>query len=301
MDSTRWQNNIAIVPKIEFYLNNTCNLTCNNCNRFNNHHFVGHQKWQDYAETIFKWAQHIKINQIVIMGGEPLLNPTIKDWVLGLNSAWDQSLEILTNGTRLNHVKGLYDLLTYPVAPGSGPNWIGISWHNTSDDSIIEEIHKFLQGTIDISGPERPIYGSETTFVDSNGVKIKLFLQNEFGKAAVHKNEHGNFTLWENDPEAAHHSCGFAQYKCYHMIKGKLYKCGPVGLFPEFDEQLGLDLSEEDRKLINSYVPLDVNEFETKGREFLDHIDDVLPQCKFCPEGWRYEPEMIYPTIKGKR
>lgn len=302
MDSISWQeNSVAIIPKIEFYINNTCNLTCNNCNRFNNHHFTGHQKWHDYSEIMAKWAQHIKINQVVIMGGEPLLNPTLIDWVKGLNSLWPQSVQILSNGTRLNHVKGLYDLLTYPVSPHSGNNWIGISWHNTSDDSILEEIHKFLQGSIKISGPERPVFGSETTFIDSNGVQIKLWLQNEFGPAAVHRNHEGKFTLFNNDPVQVHQGCGFAQFKCYHMIKGKLYKCGPVALFPEFNEQLGLDLSNEDRELINSYVPLSVEEFETNGQHFLKSIDDVLPQCKFCPAGWRYTPEVIYPTIKNTK
>ena len=301
MESISWENNIAVIPKIEFYINNTCNLTCTNCNRFNNHHFIGHQKWHDYSDIITKWSEHIKINQIVIMGGEPLLNPTITDWVKGLNLLWPQSVQILSNGTRLNHVKGLYDLLTYQVSPGSGNNWIGISWHNTEDDSMLDEIHKFLQGPVQISGPDRPVFGSETTFIDSNGVKIKLWLQNEFGPAAIQKNSQGNFTLFDNDPEQVHQGCGFAQFKCYHMIKGKLYKCGPVALFPEFDEQLGLALSEEDRKLINSYAPLDVHSFETRGRYFLDHIDDVLPQCKFCPAGWRYTPEVIYPTIKNQK
>lgn len=301
MLTTHWKNNIAVVPKIEFYINNTCNLTCNNCNRFNNHHFIGHQKWNDYSATLAKWAKHIDINQIVIMGGEPLLNPTIVDWVKGLNSLWPYALEILSNGTRLNHVKGLYELLVDPVASNTGQNWIGISWHNVADESIIESIHKFLQGPLEITGPERPQFGNETTFIDVNGVKIKLFLQNEFGMAAVHKNEAGNFTLWDNDPEQAHHSCGFAQFKCYHMIKGELYKCGPVGLFADFDQQLGLDLSDEDRKLINSYTPLNVDNFETSGKDFLDHIDDVLPQCKFCPLGWKYEPEIIYPVVKGKK
>lgn len=301
MDSISWKNNLAIIPKIEFYINNTCNLTCNNCNRFNNHHFVGHQKWADYEQDLVRWSQYIKINQIVIMGGEPLLNPTIVDWVKGLNRLWPQSVQILTNGTRLNKVKGLYDLLTYRVAPNSGHNWLGISWHNTSDNSMLNEIHKFLQGPVEITGPEIPVFGSETTFIDSNGVKIKLWLQNEFGPAAVHKNENGKFTLFDNDPIKVHQGCGFAQFKCYHMIKSKLYKCGPVGLFSELDEQLGLDLSDEDRKLINSYVPLGVDDFETHGQDFLNHIDDVLPQCKFCPEGWRYTPEVIYPTTKNKK
>jgi hypothetical protein len=297
----KYQDGKIIVPKIEIYTNNTCNLNCNNCNRFNNHHFTGYQKWSDYKDTMRKWGDRILIDQIVIMGGEPLLNPTILDWIDGLNSIWPQSLQILSNGTRLNKVKGLYEKLRHKVSQHSSRNWIGISWHNTTDDgSMYEEIYKFLQEPIQVLGPETPVYGSETTFIDKNGVRIKLWLQNEFGRAAIHKNEQGNFTLWDNEPIAVHAGCGFAQFQCYHMIKGKLYKCGPVALFPEFDKQHGLDLLESDRELMLSYQPLTVDDFWGSGTTWFSMVDEPLPQCKFCPKGWEYDAEMIYPTVKNK-
>jgi hypothetical protein len=56
-----------------------------------------------------------------------------------------------------------------------------------------------------------------------------------------------------------------------------------VGLFPEFDQQHHFDISNEDRDLLNSYQPLTVDEFDTRGQQFVDNIDEVIPQCKFCP------------------
>jgi hypothetical protein len=56
-----------------------------------------------------------------------------------------------------------------------------------------------------------------------------------------------------------------------------------VALMPEFDQQHNFDISSQDRELLHSYLPLSVNEFESRGQNFLNHIDDVIPQCKFCP------------------
>lgn len=287
---------MVTIPKVEFYINHTCNLTCNNCNRFNNHHFVGWQNFNDYKLELEQWANYVNIEQIVIMGGEPFLNPSLLDWVDGLNSLWNTPVQILSNGTRLNKTKKLYDRL-------HNGNWLGISWHNRNHkDMLLEQIYSFMQHPIKLPWNinEDLKTGDQLEFIDANGVKIIVWVQDEFGPAAV-KLEDGKFTLHNNNPEEVHPTCGFVQNKCYHMIEAKLYKCGPVALFPEFDKQHNLNISDEDRQLINSYKPLGVEEFETQGKEFLANIDNVIPQCKFCPVGWHESPELIYPEIKGRR
>ena len=114
-------------------------------------------------------------------------------------------------------------------------------------------------------------------------MRVNLYIQNSFYKSAVQKNNLGKFTLHQSDPTEAHNSCGFAKCQNYHFIRGKLYKCGPAGLFPEFDQQHHFDITDEDRILLNSYQPLTVDEFDTCGQQFVDNIDEVIPQCKFCP------------------
>ena len=60
-------------------------------------------------------------------------------------------------------------------------------------------------------------------------------------------------------------------------------------MFPEFDQQHRfLDITEDDRKLLNSYQPLSVDEFDQRGQDFIDNIDRVIPQCKFCPVNSNY-------------
>ena len=95
-----------VIDYAEFYITNVCNLNCDNCNRFNNFHFKGHFKWKDNEKAYKAWAKKVDINRINIIGGEPMLNPDLLNWVKGLNKLWPRSpINIITNGTRLLHWK----------------------------------------------------------------------------------------------------------------------------------------------------------------------------------------------------
>ena len=74
------------------------------------------------------------------------------------------------------------------------------------------------------------------------------------------------------------------------MIRGKIYKCGPAALMPEFDQQYPFEISTEDRQLLNSYTALSLDNYDSIGEEWLKNIDQVIPQCKFCPEDYEYKP-----------
>ncbi len=52
--------------KVEFYITNVCNYTCDNCNRFNNHKFSGWQRWSDYEGIYRQWAERIELQAITI-------------------------------------------------------------------------------------------------------------------------------------------------------------------------------------------------------------------------------------------
>jgi len=282
------------VPYVEFYITNVCNLTCTNCNRFNNYNFKGHQKWSDYADQYAKWAQHIRLQRITILGGEPLLNPHLLDWVNGINATFKKPVQILTNATRLNQVPGLYDVLLKQNIDESEPwtkNWIGVSLHNEDDKyHLDQEIRKFLRGEIRIVNRDdaenlnnAKTYGGSYAYIDENNVTIPVWEYDDFYNVAVEVDRNSRYKLHNSDPNDAHSICGFVLYKCYHFIKGALYKCGPVALFPEFDQQFNFDISDQDRELLNSYQPLQVDEFSDRGAKFLSEIDQVIPQCKFCP------------------
>ena len=280
--------------KIEFYITNVCNLTCERCNRFNNFNFKGWQRWSDYEADYEKWAEYIDIKHIIILGGEPLLNPDILDWVHGINRIFKRNVQILSNGTRLNHVKGLYEALQVK-------NWIGISWHNINTiDEFDVEVRKFLKGNVqrvERGHKLNQFDAADFVYIDDN-LQIPVWVQDSFYPSSIIPSERGTLTLHNSDPNEAHGVCGFVKYKNYHFIRGKLYKCGPVALFPEFDQQHNLDISIEDRTLLNSYQPLVVSDYPKLGAKFIEQLDQSIPQCKFCPS--KMNNLQIFATSKNQ-
>mgnify|MGYP003339870537 CR=1 FL=1 len=102
------------LDKLEFYITNVCNLTCSNCNRYNNFHFRGWAAWDNYADNLRQWAEKIHVQKPVILGGEPLLNPDLEHWIHGIAGLWpDANIFIITNGTQLKNRPDLFGILKH--------------------------------------------------------------------------------------------------------------------------------------------------------------------------------------------
>jgi len=284
------------LDRLEFYITNVCNLTCGGCNRYNNYKFSGWESWEEAEPILTKWSKYIEIRHPVILGGEPLLNPDIVKWIGGLRRLWPEhsGVQVQSNGTRINHVKGLFEALD----PREG-NWIGISIHSADDkEELFNRIREFLKYDVEETQDSNHPVGSDFQFANrTTTTKVHAWLTDKFVQSNLIQRPDGTFTLYNSNPTIAHETCTFRQFKNYHMIRGKIYKCGPAGLMPEFDQQYPLDISEEDRKLLYSYRPLSVDEFDERGVEFFNNIDQEIPQCKFCPEKYEYKP-IVFSNLK---
>lgn len=288
-----------LIDRLEFYITNVCNLTCSGCNRYNNYKFAGHWTWAEAEPVLTRWAERIDIRHPVILGGEPLLNPDIVTWINGIRRLWPRhsGVQVQSNGTRLELVKGLYEALD----PQQG-NWIGISLHaDEHREPLFARIRNFLQHPIkETEDPADPI-GSRYQFLDANKRKVHVWRNDTFVQSNIIEQANGRFGLYNSDPDRAHENCTFRRFKNYHMIRGEIYKCGPVALMAEFDEQYKFDISEEDRAIIHAPGRgLSIDEFDTRGAEFLANIDNVIPQCKFCPETYDYKP-IVFSTLKPNK
>lgn len=317
----------------EFYITNVCNLNCTNCNRFNNFSFTGHQRWNDYVDIYKQWADILEINEIGILGGEPMLNPDFMLWINGLHTLWpDSKIKIITNGSQLNRYPELYEF----VSAHAQKVKFELNFHGiTQKEKVIHSLMAWLQHPIDIrvdhneytnklwtdswnrikdnSWPDCPtpqdfvnlpewiqqeciqdyrislsIWEDEvccTIFSDANGVIVNTSMANYFNDSTVlHDPITNKLTLNNSNPKLALEVCYSKQ--CHHFIHGQLYKCGPVGILPEFIKQFNVEMSDDDRALINSYVPANVNWTRTQLEEFIADLKNltVIPQCKFCPE-----------------
>lgn len=277
------------VDYCEFYITNVCNLACPGCNRFNNYNFKGFQLWSDYEEIYEKWSKEISFNYIGLLGGEPLLNPSVLDWITGLRQLWNVPLKVVTNGFQLHKVKNLYETLE-----NDKMIHLNVGIHNKNHEKEVFEIVKsFLQGPVKIKHNHENKYMLFSEIEDANRVKVKVETNWWFHQGSLIPSDDG-FRLHQSNVEKAHSNCHMKT--CHHFIKGKLFKCGVVALLSEFAKQHKMHLSEEEKSLMHSYVPLSITDNTKTKIDFVKTLSNPIPQCTFCPEV--YKGSMIFAEKK---
>lgn len=256
---------IKISEYIEIYITNECNLSCSNCNRFNNYDFQGHYYWDDYKTAITAWAKRITSSTICIIGGEPTLHPELHIWVKNLKNLWpDSNLMIQSNGV-LSPEKTRY-LNEHGISPV-------ISVHDKKWFKKHEEKIK--------------LYGTNIPGTNINELS-PIIDATEFTDCAL-IDEKTKFRLHNSDIENAFGSCSM-RYS-HTIFKGRLHRCPLLAVLPEFIKQYRVEISDEDYKmLIESDHVLGHDCSEEDLEEFVNSIMNPMDVCKFCPGEYKLSP-----------
>lgn len=279
----------------EVNITNVCNYSCAHCQSLNNYAFKGHQNWDDYKNEYLNLSQQLDIDQIQIIGGEPTLNPDFEKWVDGISKLWPGSkLQIATNGSRLDKLtKHIYQTLL---------NHKGTLWITCHDmklyDGFLDFSKTFLDEIVSDSLPSSnwkedyekfkvdPSVKLKTisrTLIDKNGVEIILDWSQSFVPSVIDLLDNQRLSMkYNSDPIQAHSICYFKS--CHQINKGKLYKCPLVSVLPDFLNQFDVSMSDTDKELALSYKPL--SSTDTNVADFVNNINEPIPQCKFCPNSY---------------
>jgi hypothetical protein len=293
----------------DFYITNVCNLNCTNCNHFNNFNFKGHFLWEDYKEQYTNWSKILKIDRIGILGGEPMNNPNMMNWIHGLAELWPKSkILIVTNGTQLKRWPNLYnDILRY-----NGRIELDINCHTPKDwFNMLSDAQNFLTYPIRKqkgNNPNSLVDWSEeeqltnktvgpSRFTDTNNISVNIMPAWSFMNSTINYDKKtGKMSVYDSNPEQAFAVCDFKH--CNHFIKGKLHKCAPVGILPDFIEQFkdNIELTDSQKKLIYSYEPASYDWSKEKLDPFIDNIVVKRPiaQCNLCPQNKDNKPISAY-------
>jgi hypothetical protein len=224
-----------------------------------------------------------KFHILVYLGGEPLLNPDFMSWFRGIRELWPYAkLCTVTNAYRLNQVPGLYNFLKQHHSN----THLQVGIHNKKNKKfVMDQIKNFLIGPIEFKFNNDDPYNEFMWVCDSNGVTIKVEYNWWFHQGSIIQDlETQRFSLHNSNVDRAHANCSMKT--CYTFIHGKLYKCGVVGLLPEFAEQYPFDLSDQDRQLMQGYSALTVTADIESKKEFIKELPNAISQCKFCPESY---------------
>lgn len=137
---------------VEFFITNICNLNCEGCDALSNYNLHGnHGEWANWKSIYEPWAEILDIDEIQLIGGEPLAHADCGAWARGLRELWPKSIIMIrTNGTlfgsKNKHIRQLYDICKdYNIK-------LEIGLHNKNlAPKYLKEIHEWLQPPLKIT------------------------------------------------------------------------------------------------------------------------------------------------------
>lgn len=286
---------------VEINITNVCNYSCTHCQSLNNYAFKGHQRWDIYKDEYKSLSKQIDISTIQIIGGEPTLNPDFGKWVTGISELWPNCiLQISTNGSKLDKITPeIYQTLS----KHKGTLWITchditlydgfFDFSKTFLDEITSDTYSNIDWKTDYQKSKTDLSVKLQTvsrkLIDKNEVEVILDWSQSFVSSVVELVDRQLTLQYHSDPTQAHDICGFKT--CHQFNKGKLYKCPLVSVLPDFLNQFDVRMTDSDKELARSYKP--ASSTDTNFVEFVEYINNSIPQCKFCPSSYANKHNFI--------
>lgn len=281
------------LAKVQFYISHTCNLACSGCLSFNNFAISGHELWKDHIDTSKKWAETIEPMDLTVIGGEPLTNPDVDNWVQGLRNFFPtvEDYKICTNGLLIKKFeKEIKNWWRLGVV-------LEISAHTKKQlETILQDLEKLFKGMhvekftkeMLIDMPSYYIDQYEIIFLWNNKPIVIISLEYQFYEWGARKLSKDTVYLYNNDPIEAHTACDI--HDCHYIYKGELYKCGTLVGAKELLKKYNLD--DKSKKLIEEYAPIKLD--DPKLQEKIQKLTDTpLKQCSMCPTKEKTQLQMI--------
>ena len=78
-----------------------CNLSCQNCDHLAPYFGKNHYSFEDFSRDVDLMSEIAVASKVRLLGGEPLLNPNLKQYVLKAKESLTKDLHLCTNGTLL--------------------------------------------------------------------------------------------------------------------------------------------------------------------------------------------------------
>ena len=100
------------LPFLETMITQACNLSCLGCTNYSDLPHSGYVSWSQGRKSLERWLTRVRIDDFGIMGGEPLLNPEWKQWLMGVRELLPQAqIRFTTNGVLLHRWPNILDFL----------------------------------------------------------------------------------------------------------------------------------------------------------------------------------------------
>ena len=257
-----------VLPFVETMITQACNLSCLGCTNYSDMAHKGYVAWHDGKKQIESWLNRVSITDIGIMGGEPLINPQAKEWLVGTRELLpDTQIRFTTNGILLNRnpwvIKTIMDI---------GNCVFKITVHQ-SDPMLEKTIQKIFDSYTWQSVTE---FGIQRWKTDNN-VRFQINRPNHFVKS--YKNDYENMAPYSSSPENAFAIC--CQQTCPLLFNGKIYKCSTSGLLQSTLEKFFYPNREKWEQYVSQGLGPDCSDQELQT--FLENFGKPNKICSMCP------------------
>lgn len=240
------------ITKLEIHAANACNFTCESCSHFSNNAHKGLLTPEDADQQMSLWSNRINPTWFSVLGGEPLLNPRIEDFLRVARKHWKQNIELITNGFLLTKFPNLGSLL------------------NELNISLIISKHG--------NTPEfNTNWNKIIAYLDSN--KTHYLIRNSFENWTRRYKGYGPAVLpyEDNRPEDSWNICP-CKY-CMQILDGKLYKCSVI-TYLQLQKRRWPEISPKWDQYL-AYKPLEHTATDQELEEFVSRKHESI--CKMCP------------------
>lgn len=235
--------------------------------------------WQQGKPWIDRWLERIDIPDFGIMGGEPLINPECRDWLIGIRQILPNSqIRFTTNGLLLEDNWDILDLM-----------------HDLGNVSFKITVHlddQRLEATIDRILSKyswKPVkeYGIDR-FITDNNFRFHIKRPETFVKS--YRNDYKNMAPWHSDIERSFAIC--VQQTCPLLYDGKIYKCSTSGLLSETLKRFNFPNKDEWMPYITPGIDYDCDQKTLE--EFVHNFGKAHSQCGQCPSDEQSDYQIVH-------
>ncbi|MCP4694345.1 MAG: radical SAM protein [Desulfobacterales bacterium] len=261
------------VKNVDIHVINSCNLRCNGCNHLADYGYGGVFSETDLVEWIKPWKERLFFNRISLLGGEPLLNPNLREICIAYRKLFPENetkIRVITNGLLIHKRPWLQELIQ------EHDIHIQLSLHvlngKRKNDKMIDLARR---GTalLEKWAGERP-RPADYKWGRPVDAKEKLNFQVFYKGAGAHIKP---FNLDEIEKSKKHCTC-----KTLQLYKHHLYKCAPIAYLGEALAKVGLTDDPDWRPYLD-YTPAPPGCSEDALRRFMQKQPGPDWTCNMCP------------------
>lgn len=257
-----------VLPFAEIMVTQACNLSCLGCTNYSDIAHKGYLTWEQGRQEIEPWLERVEITDFGLIGGEPLLNPEIRQWLAGTRKLLpDAQIRFTTNGLLLEKNLDILDLC-YEIG-----NVVFKITKHVNDKHLVNLIDKIFSKF----KWEPVIEFGINRWCTGNNLRLQINTPSIFVKTFIGNYE--NMQPHRSDPTAAFKIC--CQQTCPLLYKGKLYKCSTTALLHDILLRFDNPNNTEWQPYLNTGLEADCDDFQLNA--FIENFGQPHSMCSQCP------------------